>query len=183
MSKNTLEQVRQEITSAADRERSQAQNVKKYEEETRAKFEQAQVRKAAALESGDLEAFKAAGLEAESLRLELEFIEQRKQKEPKPGADAETDKRIAGALRAEAARIRADAVAQLRQIFQEAQDVSAEAVQQLNGLNKLLSDWDSVVMHRQETHKIANDSDMLMFAQIGNGAKAEIYRFEHIRGC
>jgi hypothetical protein len=182
---NTLEQIRQEITSKANQERAAEQNAEKREEETRNKLEEAQKRKAAALDTGDLEEYKAAGLESESLRLELEFIERSRGKGRKPAADTETDKRIVGALRAEGAQVRADALAQLRQIFTEAQDVSKEAAIKLAALDALLSVWDGSVMHRQkeETRKVSAGEDGLIFASITASAKAQIERFRYIRGC
>lgn len=183
--KNTLEQIRQEITIKAEQERAAEMNAEKHEEETRLKLEKAQEQKTAALDAENLEAFKAAGQEAESLRLELEFIEQSRAKVRKAAADAETDKRIVGALRSEGAQILADSIAQLRQIFTEAQDVSKEAAAKLAALDALLSVWDGSVMHRKkgEVRKVSAENDMLIFAQIGAMAKGQIERFQYIRGC
>ena len=180
--KSTLEQIRQEITTKASQEQAAEQNAKKHEQETRHKLEDALARKAAALDAGDLEAYKAAGMEAESMRLEVEFIEQSNEKGRKPAASTEDDKRIRTALIAEGIRIRNDTLVKLKQAFTATVNVSAEALRQLSDLDKLYSDWESSVMHNKSGYRICSDSDRLMLSQFEKSINAQLERFKIIQG-
>lgn len=177
---NTLEQIRQEITGAVGCERAVELKAQQREQETRNRLQSARDRMAAALEAGNLEDYKAAGMDAENLRLEVEFIEESKKRGRKPGASTDDDKRIRAGLVAEGARIRADALAQLRQIFTEAADVAGSALQQFAALDALLSSWDLTVMKRDSARKVGADNDRLVLGQLANVAKAQINRFNQL---
>ena len=177
---NKLEQIQQEITSTVNQERAAEHEAQQRELETRNRWQSARDRMAAALDAGNLEDYKAAGTDAESLRLEVEFIEESKKRGRKSAAGTDDDKRIRAGLVAEGARIRADALAQLRQIFTEAADVAGGALQQFAVLDALLSSWDLTVMKRDSARKVCADNDRLVFGQLANAAKAQLNKFNQL---
>ena len=175
-----MEQIRKEITGAVEQERAADREAQQREQETRNRWQSARDRMAAALDSGNLEEYKAAGEEAQSLHLELEFIEETKKRTRKPAAGTDDDKRIRAGLVGEGARIRADAMAQLRQIFTEAEEVAGDALRQFAALDALLSEWDLTMMKRDSARKACADNDRLMLGQLANVAKAQINRLNQL---
>ena len=177
--RNSFEQIRAEITEAVNRERAADCQALEQETEIRRKYEDAREKMAAALDSGDMAGFKAAGMTVEEHRLELEFIEKSKERGKKPGATAETDSRVKTSLRAECERIRADALAQLNTIFDEAASVAADALRQYAAIDNLYASWETGVMHKEKKN-ICPDNDKLLFAQFQATAKAQLERYKYI---
>ena len=173
-----LEQIRQEITATVDKVRAADKEKQQHEQDTQNRLTAAREKMSVALDAGDLESYKAAGMEAEQIRLELEFLEKTKERSRRPNAATVDDNRVRGSLAAEAARIRTDTFAQLRTIFGEAADMAAEGLEKLSELDKLLSEWDLIVMNSQTARKVSADTDRLLLAQIQNVAKAQIKRVD-----
>ena len=179
---NNFEQIREEITGMIARVRAADNQAAEEENKIRAAYETAQAEKSAALESGSMEQYKAAGMKDEGKRLELEFIVKRKEHYQEPGASVEDENRIRAALVAECERIRIDALAQLKTIFTEAKDVANDALQQFSALENLFTSFENVVMRKPGTAILCDDSDRLMMAQMKNRAKADLDRFQYIKG-
>ncbi len=175
-----FEQIKAEIAGAVAKEREADRLAAQQEQEIKSKHEAARQRMAAALDAGNMEEYTAAGLDAESFRLKMEFIEEINKRGKKPGATAADDARIAGAIRAEYARIRADALAQLNTIFGEAAAVAADALQKFTALDGIYNSWSAVVMHRNHTSSICPVDSRLTLAQMEQAAKAQLNKFKMI---
>ena len=145
------------------------------EREARNRYEATLAQKAAALDAGDQEKYKAAGITSEEARLELEFFEQIKAKKQTPGASRTDDNRIHASLRTEAQLIKIDALAQLQQIFTEAADVCNTALNDMNMIDAAGKRWDSVVM-KQPVEAIVDMADRVALSQFLNAANAQINR-------
>lgn len=180
--KTNFEQIREEITGMVARVRAADHKAAEEENQIRADYEAAQQEMAAALESGSMEQYKAAGMKAEGKRLELEFIEKRKERYQEPGASVEDENRIRAAMVAECERIRVDALAQLKTIFTEAKDVANDALRQFSALDNLFTSFENVVMRKPGAALLCDDSDRLMMAQMENSAKADLDRYQYIKG-
>ena len=126
----------EEINAAAQKLISANTEDTRKEQEARNRYEATQAQKAAALEAGDREKYKTAGIASEEARLELEFFEQIKAKKQTPGASRADDNRIHASLRTEAQLIKIDALAQLQQIFTEAADVCNTALNDMNMIDR-----------------------------------------------
>ena len=179
--KSNFEQIRDEMVEMINNER--AENKKRADEETqiRADYEAAQKEMSAALESGSMDRYKAAGMKAEEKRLELEFIGKRKARVPEPVATPDEENRFRNALYGEYMRIRDDAIAQLKKLYEETQDVAAEAAQRLAKIDNIFTSFENVVMKKNGTHYVTTGDIRLMFAQKMNAAKAETISFQHIK--
>ena len=144
-------------------------------QEARNRYEATLAQKAAALDAGDREKYKAAGIASEEARLELEFIEQMKAKKQTPAASLIVNTVIHNKLRNEAQRIKVDALAQLQQIFTEAADVCSAALNDLSMIDAAGKRWDSVVM-KQPIEAIVDMADRVALSQFLNAANAQINR-------
>lgn len=177
--RNSFEQIREEITGMINKVRAADSKAAEEERQIRADYEAAQQEMAAALESGSMEKYKAAGLKAEEKRLELEFIEKRKARGLEPGATVDDEKRIRAALFAEYDRIRIDSFAQLKAIYTEARDVPLEALRQFEDIDKLFTTFENVVMRKPDVEFVSNNDVRLAFAQRMNAAKADLNGFQY----
>ena len=165
----------EEINAAAQKLiAADAEDLRK-EQEARSRYEATLAQKAAALDAGDREKYKAAGIASEEARLELEFIEQIKAKKKTPGASRVDDIRIHAVLKSEAQMIKVDALAQLQQIFTEAADVCNAALNDMNMIDAAGKRWDSVVM-KQPERPIVNMEDRLALSQFLSAVNAQINR-------
>ena len=120
-------------------------------------------------------------MKAEEKRLELEFIGKRKARVPEPVATTDEENRFRKALIGEYMRIRDDAIAQLKKLYEETQDVAAEAAQRLTEIDNIFTSFENVVMKKNGTYCVTNAGIKLMFAQKMNAAKAEINSFQYIK--
>lgn len=177
--KTNFDQIREEISGMVARVRANDNQAAEEEKQIRAAYEAAQQEMAAALDSGSMEKYKAAGLKAEGKRLELEFIEKRKARGMEPGATVDDENRIRAALVAEYNRIRVDLFAQLKTIYTEAQDVAADALRQFSDLDKLFTTFENVVMRKPDAAFISTNEVRLAFAQKMNAAKADLNGFQY----
>lgn len=178
--KSEFEQVRDEIINTAATVRKADNAAAQREKEIRHDYETAIAKKAAALDSGDMSAFRAAGLEAEARRLDLEFFDGTRQKGPRPAATAETNTRIRGVLRDEYMRIRAEGLERLKEKFTSAVDECEEILRQFNALDELSATWDTDVMHENSPKRIISSDDRLMFAQMKNAGRGQLLKFDNI---
>lgn len=152
------------------------------EQEIRGKYEKALARKAAALDSGNMDEYREAGMEAEARRLEVEFIDKTKHKRMEPAATAEEDSRIRAGLQAEVRRIRAEGLSRVREMQREMTTECENIRKQLAAVENLYKQWQSVVMHKQKQaqEQIVPDHVQICFAQIENAARAELTRTEQV---
>ena len=180
--KNTFELIREEIAGKVDAVRAADREAAKQAQAIRNDYEQAMNRKAAALDAQNMDDYRAAGMDAEALRLDLEFIEKGQEKAKKPAAGADDDSRIRAALAAEKERIRVDAVAQLKSIFDEAASVAAAALKQFDVLDGLYTQWKGIVMREPGNHTVCAGDDRLGLSQLENGAKAQINKIGLMKG-
>lgn len=181
--KRDFEQIRDEMVEMINNER--AENKKRADEETqiRADYEAAQQEMSAALESGSMDRYKAAGMEAEEKRLELEFIEKRKARGLEPGATVDDENRFRAALFREYDRIRIDSLAQLKSIYTEERDVSYEALRQLAALDNLFSEFEITVMRKpKDIYYVSNLDARINLSQRMNAAKAALQGYQYIKG-
>ena len=179
--KNNFEQIREEITGMIARCRAADNQAAEEERKIRAAYEAAQQEKSAALESGSMEKYKIAGMKAEEKRLELEFIEKRKARGQEPGATVDDENRIRAALFAEYNRIRVDSFAQLKTLYTETHDVSADALRQFAALDDLFTTFEVTVMRNPKgAYSVSNTEVRLNFAQRKNAAQAELNSFHYI---
>ena len=179
--KSDYERIREEITTTAARVRAADEQAAQHEQAIRRDYDAALEKKSAALDAGDMDAFRAAGLEAEARRLDLEFIEGTKKKGPKPAATAEDDKRIMAALRAEAGRIRAEGLDKLKTMFTATRDECSEILRQLVAVDKLAETWGLVVMRQEEGKRVSDDGARWTIAQMENGEKAQLEKYRYIK--
>ena len=180
--KTELEKIQEEITQKVSAVRAEETQAAQREQETRRAYDAARERMAAALDSGNLEEYKAAGVAAEEKRLELEFIEKSRDRSRAAAASVEDENRIRHSLVAESGRIRADALAQLMSIYKEAADVAANALQQFVALDGQFSTWERVVMRKQGVFTVAPDAARLTLLQMANMAKAQIDKIKIMEG-
>ena len=178
--RNNFEQIREEITGKINQVRAADNQAAEEERQIRAAYEAAQQEMSAALDSDNMEQYKAAGMKVEGKRLELEFIEKRKARGLEPGATVDDENRIRAALFAEYDRIRVDSFAQLKTIYTEAQGVAAEALRQFSEIDKLFTTFENVVMRKPGVAVVSGNEVQLSFAQKMNAAKAELNSFQYI---
>lgn len=180
--KSEIERIQQEITNTVARVRAADNVAAQHEQEIRRDYDAAIAKKAAALDAGNMEAYRAAGMEAEARRLDLEFIEESKKKGPKPAATAEDNTRIRNALRAEYTRIRAEGFARLKESFTKTAEDCAGILRQLSALDELYRTWGTVVMREKTPERIVADTDRMTFAQMENAERAQLGKYEYIKG-
>lgn len=171
-----------EINATAAKTLAVDANEARKEQDARTRYELAMARKQKALDAGDREQYKKAGMAAEEARLDVEFFDKLKELNRTPGASCEDDTRIHAALRTEAQLLNSDALAQLKQIFTEASDVCASALARMTEIDAAGKKWDSVVMKKQNIDKISRDEDRLTLAQVKSAAEAQLNRFKLIGG-
>lgn len=174
MSPNSVKVIEEINTVAQKRITADAEDLRK-EQEARKRYEETQAQKEAALNAGDREKYKAAGMAAEEARIDLEFFEQTKAKNQTPGASHADDNRIRAALRSELQLIKVDTLAQLQQIFTEAADVCNAALKDMTTIDDAGKRWDSVVM-KQPERPIVNMEDRLALSQFLSAVNAQINR-------
>lgn len=175
-----FEQIQADILSSCRIEAAKDENTAQQEQDIRNKYEKALARQAAALEAGKMEEYRAAGLEAEERRLELEFIDKTKHQREQPAATAEENSRIYAGLIAESARIRAEGLDKLKKLFSDIDSTCSELLRQLSVLDELHNKWRSVVMHNRKPESIT-DINRLMFAQFESVAKAQLAKYEFLK--
>lgn len=178
--KSDFERIREEITTTVARVRAADEQAAQHEQEIRRDYDAALERKTAALDAGNMDAFRAAGMEADARRLDLEFIEGTRQKNAKPAATVDDDTRIRAAVRAECERIRAEGLAKLKTMFTAAAGECSEILRQLTAIDNLYASWGRVVMRQEKPERITGDNVRLMFAQMENGEKAQLAKFNFI---
>ncbi len=179
--KSEFERIQQEITNTVARVRAADEQAAQHEQEIQREYNAAKERKTAALDAGDMDAYRAAGMEADARRLDLEFVEGVKRKGPKPAATAEDDKRIMAALRAEAGRIRAEGLDKLKTMFTATRDECSEILRQLVAVDKLAETWGLVVMRQEEGKRVSDEGARLTIAQMENGEKAQLEKYRYIK--
>ena len=180
--KTELEQIQEEITAKIAAVRAEETQAAQREQETRRAYDAARERMAAALDSGNLEEYKAAGIAAEEKRLELEFIEKSRDRSRAAAASAADETRIRLALVAESGRIRADTLAQLISIFDEAASVAADALKRFAAMDEMFSNWERIVMRKQGVFVVAPDAARLSLQQLANLSKAQIEKIKIMEG-
>lgn len=144
--KTEFEQIKEEVSAAVQREQAAAAQDDQQEADCRRRYSAAQQEQNAALESGNMEQYRNAGLAAEAARLELEFCEKRKKAIKKPAASQEDDRRINRALNAEEARVKSEALDRLKELFTEVISICTNAGNQFNGIDSLYASWKIIVM-------------------------------------
>lgn len=179
--KSEIERIREEIKNTVARVRAEDEQAAQREQEVRHEYDAALERKTAAMDAGDMEAFRAAGMEAEARRLDLEFIEGMKRKKPKPGATVEDDTRIRNALRKELARIRSEGLERLKKRYTETAEDIADIQRQLNALEELSQSWGSVVMRESAPGHVLLDNDRLLFSQMATQERLQLERYKYIK--
>ena len=179
--KNEYQTILEEINTTVQRETAKDAEVSMKAQEARNRYDAALAKKQRALDAGDREQYQAAGLEAEAARLDVEFFERLNAMKRTPGATREQDIRISAALRMEAQQTKADALAQLRQIFTEAVDVANATLAKLTEIETTAKKWESIVMKRPGSAQISSASDRLTLAQFGNAANGQLQRFKLLK--
>lgn len=178
--KSEFERIRDEIITTAAKVRAADEQAAQHEQEIRREYDKANERKTAALDSGDMDAYRAAGMEAEARRLDLEFIEGVKRKGQKPAATVEDNSRILAALRAEYARIRSEGLARLKERFSATAADCDEILQQFAALDRLAETWGSIVMRQEKPGRVVQDETRLFITQMENTEKGQVERFKYI---
>lgn len=171
-----------EINAAAARVLAADAEEARKEQDARNRYDQALANKQTALDAGDQEQYKTAGMAAEEARLDLEFFGKLKEMKRTPGASSEDDKRIHGVLRMKAQLLKDDTLAQLRQIFTEMSDVCTAAQARMAEIDAAGSKWDSIVMRKQNADRIVRDEDRLTLAQFKSAAEGQLQRFKLMGG-
>ena len=147
--KTEFELIKEEVSAAVQREQqAAAQN--------------------AALESGNMEQYRNAGLAAKAAQLELEFCEKRKKAIKKPAASQEDDRRINRALNAEVTRVKAEALDRLKELFTDVISICTNAGNQLNGIDSVYASWKIIVMKDDSTIQTMTDESKLTLGSIEN---------------
>ena len=180
--KNDFEQVKAEITGTVASVRDADAHAAQHEQEIRREYEAEQAKMNAALESGNLEQYKVAGMAAQEKKLELEFIERSRERGRKPAAGTDDDNRIRAAISAEYRRVYVDAMAQLRKIFDEAASVADEALRSFDLLDSLYSTWENVVMRQEGKQTVVSSDSRLSLQQLEHNAKAQIVKIQYMEG-
>lgn len=178
--KSEFERIRDEITTTAAKVRAADEQAAQHEQEIRREYDAAKERKAAALDSGDMDAYRAAGMEAEARRLDLEFIEGVKRKGPKPAATVEDDSRVMNVLRKEHARIYGEITERLKKYFTEMSNDCAGVLKQFAELETLAGTWGRVVMRKANPEKAGASEANILISGFEGQAKAQIERFKYI---
>ena len=84
--KTEFEQIKEEVSAAVQREQAAAAQDAQQEADCRRRYAAAQQEQNAALESGNMEQYRNAGMAVDAARLELEFCEKRRKSGTKPAA-------------------------------------------------------------------------------------------------
>jgi hypothetical protein len=166
-----------ESTKATETDEQAAQ----HEQAIRRDYDTAKERKAAALDSGNMDEYRAAGMEAEARRLDLEFIEGVKRKGPKPAATVEDDSRVMNVLRKEHARIYGEITERLKKYFTEVSNDCAGVLKQFAELETLAGTWGRVVMRKENPEKAGASEANILIAGFEGWAKAQLERFKYIQ--
>lgn len=181
--KNEFQTILDEINTAVQRENVKNAEEARKEQDARNRYELALMAKQTALNAGNQEQYKAAGLTAEEARLDVEFFEKFKAMNRKtPGETREVDARIRAALQTEAQRVKIDALAQLRQIFTEAVTVANTTLAKLSEIETTAKKWDTVVMKKTSNTEIIPAGERLTLSQFGSVANGQLQRFTLLKG-
>lgn len=180
--KNEFQTILDEINTAVQRENAKNAEEARKEQDARNRYELALMAKQTALNAGDREQYKAAGLTAEEARLDVEFFEKLKAMNRTSGATQEDSARIHAALRTEAQRLKIDALAQLRQIFTEAVTVANTTLAKLSEIETTAKKWDTIVMKRATSTEIVPAGERLTLSQFGSTANGQLQRFTLLKG-
>ena len=180
--KNEFQTILDEINTAVQRENVKNAEEARKEQDARNRYELALMAKQTALNAGDRDQYKAAGLTAEEARLDVEFFEKLKAMNRTPGATREDDARIRAALQTEAQRVKIDALAQLRQIFTEAATVANTTLAKLSEIETIAKKWDSTVMKKSNSTEIVPVTERLTLSQFGSAANGQLQRFTLLKG-
>ena len=179
--KRDFEQIRDKITATAASVRVADGQAAQREQEIRDEYSAAKVRKAAALEAGNMDEYRAAGMEAEARRLDLEFIEGLKQKGPKPGATVEDDSRVMAALLTEHARIYGELLERVKKQLTEISDDCAGVLKQFAALDSLAETWGRVVMRKGNPDKAVSCNSRAVVTGLEGLANGQIERFKYMK--
>lgn len=123
-----------------------------------------------------MEQYRKAGLAAESARLELEFCEKRKQKNKKPAATQDDDRKVQRALRTEEIRIKADTIDRIKELFAEIVTVCTDARNKFNEIDSVFDCWMSIVMKDNSADKSITQGSKISIGSIENNARGTIAR-------
>lgn len=179
--KNTeFEAIKEEVLKAVQRETAEDAKLTQDEADARKRQEEAQRAMNKALEVGDRDAYKAAGFDAESARLDLEFFKQMRANRNKPAASQDDDRRIRAALAAETRKVRSDFLDNITELFTEAIDLCDSTHGLLNEINGIASSWISTVMKSTETVLPANDATFAV-ATFANAVNAQLTRLKNMK--
>lgn len=175
--KSDFQRVKDEVSSIVKREREAEASAKQQEENCRHQYESAQQEMCAALDRGDKDQYKTAGMRAEEARLELEFYEKSRSAGRKPAATPDVDRRIVAVLTAETKQIKIDTLSKLKAIFSEAASVCNESQNHLNEINNLFVDWKKVVMKEDCGNTTPTRESAVTIASFFSTINAQLYRF------
>ena len=173
------EKLKKEVSEAVQRELAKDAKLAQEEADTRKRYDEAQAEMNQALEAGDKDRYRAAGLAAEAARLDLEFIQKTKDTSRKPGATAEDDRRIRAGIMNEAQQIRIDTFDRLKTLFSDILSVCDEAQKRMTELDSFSSVWDFRVMKKTEKLNAVFSTRMAV-AQFYQTINGQLQKFNYL---
>ena len=178
--KTEYQQIIEKINNAVQIERTNEARTEKLINDSRNSYEAAKNRMETALSAGNLSEYQAAGLEAEKVRLELEFYERSKTANRKPAATQDDDTRIIEGLKAEEHHTRTDVFDRLKALFNEALTVCTDGQKRLDEIDSLAKSWNQVVM-KSNSNAVNTDTTRLAVAQFAQVINGQLSRFDYMK--
>lgn len=177
MKKTDYELAKEEIIAAVQREQAAEAQENQQEANCRERIAAAHQEQKAALESGNMEQYRDAGLAAESARLELEFCEKRKRAGRKPAANQDDDHKICSALNAEEIRIKTESLSRVKDLCIELKTICDDALIGFNEINKLYSSWKNIIMKDNDIYtRTKTEQSRIGIGMIKDNIEAILYR-------
>lgn len=177
--KTEFDQTKEKILAAIQRVHAAEAEDAQQEADCRRRYEAAKQEQKAALESGNIDQYRDAGLAAEAARLEIEFCEKRKKTERKPAANKDDDRTISSALSAEENKMKTEAINRIKPLLIEAASICGEAENRFKEINSLYASWKKMIMMEKDADyypytEVKAESSRLKFGMIENDIKAVI---------
>ncbi len=172
--------LKEEIAAAIQREYAALEELDKKIQSAQNRQKEAKNRMSTALAAGNVEQYKAAGIEAEETRLEVEFYERRKADKQKPAATEAENRKVYDGITSETAHIRTEILNRLETIFLEAVSACKESKKELINMDQILNSWNSTVM-KTTGNTTPTATTSLALEQFINMINGQLYRINIMR--
>lgn len=178
--KDNFQQIKEAAAAAIQREYAALEELDKKIQSAQTRQKEAKNRMSTALAAGDVEQYKAAGIEAEETRLEVEFYEKLKADKQKPAATEAENRKVYDGITRETTHIRTEILERMETIFLEAVSACEESKKRMSNLDQILNAWNSTVM-KTVGNTTPTAATSLALEQFINMINGQLYRINIMR--